>query len=683
MMQHKTNTNKSLGDTMKNAAIVLILICVTGCGRSDAETVLVPGQPVSAALESNSQADYATDLEANSFVYGEINQIDFDVKVTVLDPNGNIVDSFDRSARGAEPIRFETKTAGRFTIRVEGFEEESGNYSIALQRAEPVATNPQERLDQLLSAFAGDDTPGAIVAVIREGEIIHHQAVGMANLTYGIPFDRQTVSNIGSVSKQFTAFAVAKLAADGLLSLDDDVRKYFPEIPDLGHVVTVRNILNHTNGYREFLNLLFMAGVRLDNGDFISRDEVLRILERQPALQDEPGSRYNYNNTAYALAALLVEQVTDTPFQVWMKENVFTPLEMTHTRIRSQIGEIVPNAAEGYVAADEAPYRIGIDLGGGGGAVMGPGGIYTTIDDLAKWIGNFKSGEVGGAAVVAELMTPQIEMPGEDRFYGLGLIIDKQRGLSRAWHNGADTAHRAELLYFPEIDAGIVAMSNNGSFNSSMARDVAAAFFEADMEAEELPESTSDATETTDTAPTSDIDTAVFERFVGQYEFNDYPGVVIIVSLDEGNVFVQSPGGSKQPASPLSATSLSLGADQSLEFNLDDNGVVESLTTRGGNELTATKLEDWAPASTDLAVYTGRYFSEELDTVYSVEMEDEGLVLRHRRLEDVEMTPKVTDTFNGSGAISEIKFVRNENGELTGLMASNVRTLNVWFKKQD
>jgi CubicO group peptidase (beta-lactamase class C family) len=631
-------------------------------------------------LEVHGQADYATDLEANNFVYGEIDQVDFDVKVTVLDPSGNIVGTFDGSARGAEPIQFESKTAGRFTIRIEGFEDQSGSYSIALERAEPVATDPQERLDQLLSAYVGDSTPGAIVAVIRDGEVVHYQAVGMANLTFDIPFDRQTVSNIGSVSKQFTAFAVVKLAADGLLSLDDDVREYFPEIPDLGHVVTVRNILNHTSGYREFLNLLFMAGVRLDNGDFISRDEVLRILERQPALQDEPGSRYNYNNTAYSLAALLVEKVTDTPFQVWMKENVFTPLGMTHTRIRSHTGEIVPNAAEGYVSADEAPYRISIDLGGGGGATMGPGGIYTTIDDLARWIGNFKSGEVGGADVIAKMMTPQIETPGTDRFYGLGLVIDKQRGLSRVWHNGADTAHRAELLYFPEIDAGVVAMSNNGSFDSSMARKVAAAFFATDMEAEEPAASVA---ETTDTASAPDIDAAAFERFVGQYEFNDYPGVVIIVSLDEDNVFVQSPGGDKQPASPLSPTSLRLSADQSLEFNVDDNGVVESLTIKGGNELTATKLEDWAPATADLAMYAGRYFSEELDTVYTVEVEDDGLVLRHRRLDDVELTPKVTDTFNGSGAISEVKFVRNENGELTGLMASNVRTLNVWFKKQD
>jgi CubicO group peptidase (beta-lactamase class C family) len=541
-------TEYASGNVMKNIAIALMLLSIAGCDRSDAETILTPGQTLPGTLENRDRADYAIDLESGYFIYGEVDQIDFDLKVTVQDPDGNIVGTFDGPARGGEPIQFETTTDGRFTILVEGFEDQSGSYDITLHRVEPVATVPEDRLDQLLSAFAGNDTPGAVVAVIRNGQVVHHQAVGMANLTYNIPFERKTVSNIGSVSKQFTAFAVAKLAADGLLSLDDDVREYFPELPDLGHIVTVRQILNHTSGYREFLNLLYMAGVRLDNGDFIDRDEILRILERQPALQDEPGTRFNYNNTAYALAALLVEKVTDTPFQIWINENVFAPLGMTSSRIRSHTGEIVPNAAEGYVFADEAAYRIGVDLGGGGGAVMGPGGIYSTVDDLARWIGNLESGAVGGADVIAEITTPQIPTPGTDVFYGLGLVVDKQRGLSRIWHNGADTAHRAELLYFPEIDSGVVALSNNGSFDSSMAREVAAAFFETDMapetEAEPAPAAN-------DEAVSADIEVAAFDKFVGQYELNDYPGVVIVISRDDDNVYVQNPGGDKQPASPL------------------------------------------------------------------------------------------------------------------------------------
>jgi CubicO group peptidase (beta-lactamase class C family) len=327
------------------------------------ENTLTPGQALIGSLESDGQAEYFIDLQAGMFVYGEVDQHDVDLKVTVFDPRGDVVDSFDGPERGAEPVQLDTDLAGRYRVTLEPNGEQSGNYTVSLERVEPTATDPAERLDQLLSAFAGDDVPGGIVAVMRDGEIIHSQAVGMANLTYGIPFGRETVSNIGSVSKQFTAFAVTKLAFSGALALDSDVRQYFPELPDLGQTVTIRNLLNHTNGYREFLNLLAMSGVRLGEGDYIDRDELIRILQRQPALQDEPGTKFNYNNTAYGLAALLVERVTDVPFQQWMAENVFEPLGMTNTRVRSHVGEIVPNAAEGYVFAEESPFRQAADHG--------------------------------------------------------------------------------------------------------------------------------------------------------------------------------------------------------------------------------------------------------------------------------------------------------------------------------
>jgi len=127
-----------------------------------------------------------------------------------------------------------------------------------------------------------------------------------------------------------------------------------------------------------------MAGVRFDNGDYLDRSEVLRVLERQPAFQDEPGARHNYNNTAFALAALLVEKVTGESFPKWVHDNIFVPLGMNATRIRSHTGEIIANAADGYVFGKDAPFRAAVDLGGGGGAAMGPGAIYSTVDDLAR-----------------------------------------------------------------------------------------------------------------------------------------------------------------------------------------------------------------------------------------------------------------------------------------------------------
>lgn len=662
---------------------ICVLLAVAACPSSAADNVLSLGEPVSGTLAEGAKNKYRADFEAGTFVYAEINQLNFDAKVTVIGPDGSVAGNFDYLARGWDAIQFETESTGSYTFQVEGFEGGSGDYEIELQRAEPIAEDPRERLDQLLSAYAGDDTPGAVIAIVRGGEIIHHQAVGMASLVYDIPFTRETPSNIGSVSKQFTAFSVAKLAVDKIISLEDDVRDYFPSIPDLGHVVTVRQLLNHANGYREFLNLLSMSGLRLGDGDYISRDEILRILENQPALQDEPGTRFNYNNTAYGLAALLVEEVTEQPFNEWLADNVFSPLGMERTRLRSYAGEIIPGAAEGYSGAEKAPYRISVDLGGGGNATMGPGGIYATVDDLAKWLGNMKSGDVGGEAVISEMTRPQIETPGEDSYYGLGVSLSKYRGRDLVSHGGADTAHRAQMWYLPELDAGIIALSNNAAFDGDVVRDVADSFFADELEAEPAENDAEPETPEQEASELAGIDPTPFRRFAGQYELVDFPGVVIVVSADSDGVYIANPGEEPRQVTPISESSVRVDTTQSIDFNVGEDGAVESLTIRGTRELQALKLEDWEPEADALAEYAGRYYSEELGTNYDLAVEDGGLVIHHRRLDDMEMIPKVSDTFNTSGVIVEVKFVRDDQGKLEGFMASNVRTLNVWFEKMD
>ena len=331
-------------------AIIYLLTACTASG--DADRTMSVGKRFESQLSTDESDEYLLDLKKDDFVYAEFDQLSVDVLVTVYNPRDEIVETFDASHMGIEPIHVDAEMEGIHRFVVEPAGEHAGEYRFEMQRHEPVAETPEQRLDQLLATFEGSDRPGAVVAVVKEGQVIHSQAVGMSNLAFAVPFTRETVSNIGSVSKQFTAMAVTMLAMNGDLSLDDDVRKHFPELPDLGHTVTVRNLLNHTSGYREFLNLLYMAGVLIDQGDYIDRDEIILILQRQPELQEKPGSKFNYNNTAYSLAALLVERVSGEPFQVWMKENIFEPLQMDSTRVRSHLGEIIPNAAEGYYASD-------------------------------------------------------------------------------------------------------------------------------------------------------------------------------------------------------------------------------------------------------------------------------------------------------------------------------------------
>src|SRR5690606_14787827 len=205
-----------------------------------------------------------------------------------------------------------TGAAGDYRIEVTPFERQSGRYALVVSRVEPVATTPEGKVDQLIAAFDRPDTPGGVVAVVRGGEVVYTRPFGVANLTHAVPFTAETRTNIGSTSKQFTAFAVVLLDQRGLVDLDADVRRYLPELPDFGETVTLRHLLNHTSGYREFLNLLAIGGAQPE--DAFDHDRIAELVIRQPALQNAPGAEWNYNNTGYALLAEVVSRVTETPF---------------------------------------------------------------------------------------------------------------------------------------------------------------------------------------------------------------------------------------------------------------------------------------------------------------------------------------------------------------------------------
>ena len=254
-----------------------------------------------------------------------------------------------------------------------------------------------ERAEQLFIPYSGEGIPGGVVGVIRDGKVIFSRAYGMADLTYGIPFEVNTPSNIGSVSKQFTAMAILLLEKDGKLSLDDDVRKYIPELPDLGQVVTLKNMLNHTNGFREVYNLMPMTGWKGE--DVLLREEVIEILKRQEELQAAPGEEYNYNNSAFIMLAEIVERISGKTFPEFMEEHVFGPLGMSSTMVRPNPVTLVPGASQGYTADSTGFHEAG-DLY----ASYGAGGIYTTVEDFSKWMGNFADPVVGDRELIARMV---------------------------------------------------------------------------------------------------------------------------------------------------------------------------------------------------------------------------------------------------------------------------------------
>jgi CubicO group peptidase (beta-lactamase class C family) len=281
----------------------------------------------------------------------------------------------------------------------------------------------------------------------------------MANLSYDIPFTLETPTNIGSVSKQFTAMAILLLEQEGKLSLDDDVREHIPELPDFGHLITVKNLLNHTNGFREVFNLLPLTGWKGE--DDLRREEVIEIIKRQEELQNLPGEKWTYNNSAYIMAAEIVERVSEKDFPEWMEENIFRPLEMTSTVVRKDPNTIIPGASQGY-SVDESGLEETGDLDGSYGA----GGIYTTVDDLARWMKNFHDPVLGNEEVIQKLITLDTLLNGDTMSYALGIFVGEYQGATRYEHGGSDLAHQALLTYFPGLDIGVATMSNHANFNT-------------------------------------------------------------------------------------------------------------------------------------------------------------------------------------------------------------------------
>ncbi|HSM36567.1 MAG TPA: serine hydrolase [Longimicrobiales bacterium] len=633
------------------------------------------GAVVADSLAAAATHAFTLEVAGGTFVRGSVEQVSVDVVVTVKGPGGNTVARFDGPAEGPEFYAFDADDPGTYRIEVAPFEEGTGRYAFSLAAAEPIAEEPAARVDQLFAGFDRPGVPGAVVGVVRDGELVFERGYGEANLRYGIPFTPTTPTNIGSTSKQFTAFAIQLLAHRGELSLDDDVRDHLPEIKDFGETVTIRHLLTHTSGYREFLNLLGMAGRRLDY-DYVARSELVEIVDRQPELQNAPGSEWNYNNTGYGLLAEVVAKVGGAPFPQWMRDNVFLPLGMQRTMVRTDPRTIVPGAAMGYVQ-DRAGFKEASDLGG----AMGAGGIYSTVEDLAVWMANYFDPRVGDEAIVAEMMTRYELTTGDTASYGLGLFVDEFRGRRRVHHGGADIAHRSSFVMLPDLRSGVIVLSNFASFPGGITQQVAEAFFADDLPGLGAESETVAADAAYDP---SSFDPATFDDYAGRYAIEEMPAFVLEFRRENDGYVIQATG---QPPAPLEPTSDSTFritvVDASVTFHREAGGAVRTMTLHQNGDHPATRIAEEPRDEAELAAYAGRYFSPEVEAFWTIEVRKGGLVAEHRRLDPVELTPNPSDpdAFGGAFPLVTVGFERAEDGEVSGFRAGNGRTRGVWFER--
>ncbi|MEP4890901.1 MAG: serine hydrolase domain-containing protein [Aliiglaciecola sp.] len=648
--------------------------------RFSSDVLITNTAPRHSLLTKNETHEYIIEVADNNFIFGEVDQQSLNVKLQVFDPTGIEIQNIDRTKSGKEHFTFDTQQAGKYRITIspakyeteeDNTADSSGSYTLQLHINEPIANQPESRLKQLFIAYDNNYTPGAVAGIIEDGKLTHSLSVGMANLAFNIPFQANMPTNIGSVSKQFTAMGILLLEQQGKLNLDDDIRKYLPELPDFGETITVKNLLNHTNGLREMFGLLAMRGWHGE--DYIDKQQAIEIVQKQPNLQASPGEKMNYNNTAFVLLTHVVERITKQSFPAWMKDNVFIPLGMHSTFVRRDPGNIINNATQGY-SVDKHGYRETGDLYSAPGA----GGIYTTAADMAKWSNNFNAKTLGGADVIEKLTTVGTLNSGEKLTYALGLGVEEDKGLIRYSHNGGDMAHLTAYMYYPEIKKGVFVNSNNSTFSLSIADKIADLFFKQYF-VEESEDNASQETKRDSVA----LSTKQLNLLAGTFK-SEILGLNIVMQATDKQLKMEFNGGETIPLITQSNTEFTTSDGRfNISYHIESKKVSGLTVQAYGTDYEFEKLTLVEPSKAELLAYSGKYFSQELEVLYTISVnQDEQLMLKLYGSPELKLTPTEKDVFSSLGFLeSDLTFIRDESGKVIKVEVSDGRTQGVMFER--
>ena len=516
----------------------------------------------------------------------------------------------------------------------------------------------ESTIDSLVTTEINDTTPGVVIGIVKKGELIFSKGYGLANLSYGIPNDSKKVYNLGSTSKQFLGYAFAMLHVKGELNIDDPVNKYLEDWPEFEHKVTLRNLLSHTSGYREAYTMSYLAG-RPIGEDRLSKKECLEVVRRQTNLEFEPGTRYTYNSTAWIILAEVLEKVTGKPADKWVEINIFQPLGMNDTQIESEVGELIYNAAESYYYDQEHGYINQRS----NRAIFGAADVYSSIEDLVKWINNYRTSTIGGEEVNNLFFESFKLKDGTDSEYGLGIRIDLYNGLRRYKHTGSHESFYTQLSYYPDHDLGIIIIENFASNDGTPEIKIAELFLKEHM----VPQKEISYKEV-------EINKELLKKYEGLYMISSNIASVNLEIIDNKLTL-----NGRTKLIPISQTTFQIeGENENIQFEILANGHPQFTFSDLPGFMLFVKVEVVDPSIGTLENYIGDYWSEELETMYHVELTNKNLKLNHRWLGDIELEPISEDLFRSSRGFY-VKFNRNKAGEISNFSISKGRTLNVVF----
>jgi CubicO group peptidase (beta-lactamase class C family) len=661
-------------------ALFFVLFCcihTSGLKAQTKQSELLIGAHISTVLKPGEKHQYTLKLKDEQFAFIKLVQKGVDIIITSYDADGKKIADFDspNGKYGPELITIVSGKRGNYMLEVRPFDEKEpqGNYELNIEKIEPKAVTPSKQVDQLFSAWNNQETPGAAVAIVKDGKIILKKGYGSANLEYEIPIVPSTIFHIASVSKQFTVFSILLLAQEGKLSLNDDIRKYIPEVPDFGKVITLRQLAHHTSGLRDQWNLLGLAGWRLD--DVITKEHILKLISKQKELNFNPGEEFSYCNTGFTLLAEVVARVSGQPFADFTKEHIFEPLNMSSTLFYDDHEKIVKNRAYSFYTDSKGFKKSVLNY-----ANVGATSLFTTVEDLSLWAMNFETLKLGGKDIIDQMNERGILNNGDTISYALGQDIGKYKGLKLISHGGADAGYRTYLGRFPDQKFSVIILSNDASFNpGGWALKVADIYLK-----EKLIADNSKVVENSSVLDSNTVlvDSELLKSFSGQFEIQ--PGIILNITLEDNKLFAESTGLAPIQLNPISSTEFTVpGMNAKVVFLKEDNGDVNKLNiTLNGKESFAPRVKPFDAKSVNLSEFTGDFYSPELSTTYYFVFEAGKLVAKHSRLSNFELTPIKSDFFSSDQwFFGQVEFIRDNKNSILGCKVSSGRVRNLWFDK--
>lgn len=472
-----------------------------------------------------------------------------------------------------------------------------------------------EALDRLFSAWDRDDSPGCTVALARGGELLLARGYGLADLDHGVPNGPEILYPIGSMSKQFTAFAVALLADEGQVSLDDDVRRFLPELWEPPRPIRLRHLIHNQSGLRDYNVLRFVAGAAPSRA---SVAESLELVARQRGLNFLPGDEYQYSNTNFVLLRIVVERVTGQRFDEWSRQRIFKPLGMDRTVWSEDYSRPLASRAGLYTGDDDGGYRQRLPT-----TVAGSGGVWTTVADFARWQHHFAEPRLGSGRPLVE----RVLKPSEPGGYAFGLFHGEHEGRPIVWHAGSGAGYSADALRFPGDELSVLCFCNGMIDSRRLSRQVASVAL-GTLPLSALPSPSPPPREPPPPEPEVALSTTGREAWLGTYRIRGLERWIRLTG--ENGRLAAHWSGETHPLRAISADALRPDDprwDWRLRRSPAEPGVVDSFES-GKLSLRLERLAD--PLPEDLRAFAGIYDCHEIGNPWHVRERGGALWLANR-----------------------------------------------------